>query len=126
MGKGALEVFKFAVYVTLPFGALWVATDPHKMKRLLETTRYVVYPPEGPRPPTGSLEDVRAHEAARKAERAERAAAAAARARAEERAAAPAPEERPARPAASYADMIGRVLGWEPQPPAPAAAPPKA
>jgi len=97
MGKGSLEVFKFSLYLAIPVGALWMATDPLKMRRLLESTKYVVYPPEGPRPPTGSLSEVRAHASARQAEKAAQTAAAA-----------PAEPRQPG----DANGVVGRWLGW--------------
>jgi len=67
-GKGGLlETFKFAVYVALPVTMVYVISDPANMKRLITWTRYVEYPAEGPRPPTGTLADIRAHKAAKSA-----------------------------------------------------------
>jgi protein PET100 len=60
---GILEIFKFTIYVSLPIGVIYVISDPKNLRKMLDSTQYVVYPPEGPRPPTGSLEDVRAHAA---------------------------------------------------------------
>jgi len=67
-GKGGLlETFKFAVYLALPITMVYVISDPANMKRLITWTRYVEYPAEGPRPPTGTLADIRAHKAAKAA-----------------------------------------------------------
>ena len=56
--KSALEIFKFSVYVTIPILTVWCIASPYNLKQLVEFQRYIVYPPEGPRPPLGSKEDV--------------------------------------------------------------------
>ncbi|XP_008776497.1 uncharacterized protein LOC103696597 [Phoenix dactylifera] len=65
--KGLLELGKFAVYVTVPIGLTYaVATDSKTLHKIMGLRQYVVYPPEGPRPP--SPEELRemAREMARK------------------------------------------------------------
>ena len=57
--KSLLESWKFAVYLTIPFFAVYVIAQPHNMKQLLEYKQYVVYPPEGPRPPVGTREEIK-------------------------------------------------------------------
>ena len=56
--KGLLETWKFAVYLAIPVIAVYVIADPKNMRHLLEYKQYVVYPPEGPRPPVGTREEV--------------------------------------------------------------------
>ncbi|CAM6128025.1 unnamed protein product [Calypogeia fissa] len=52
--KGALEVFKFGCYVTIPIVMMAVfAYAPKNLEKIIRNRAYVVYPPEGPRPPTG-------------------------------------------------------------------------
>ncbi|GAA0149413.1 hypothetical protein Leryth_017187 [Lithospermum erythrorhizon] len=66
-GKGILEVAKFAVYVSVPIGLMYFfAKDPKNLQKIMGGREYVVYPPEGPRPP--SPEEIRemARELARK------------------------------------------------------------
>ena len=106
MGRSPLEVFKFAIYVSLPFGVMWTVADPTVLKRVLESTRYIVYPPEGERPPTGSIQEVKAHiEAKRAAKQAE------AKARAE--AALTPPSSSSASASSSGGGMLSWVgLGW--------------
>ncbi|XP_072951835.1 uncharacterized protein [Typha angustifolia] len=62
-----LEVGKFAVYVTVPIVLTYaVATESKTLQKLMGFRSYVVYPPEGPLPP--SPEELRemAREIARK------------------------------------------------------------
>eukprot|EP00898_Chlorokybus_atmophyticus_P002316 jgi/Chlat1/3085/Chrsp21S03325 len=51
--KKLLEVFKFGVYLAIPVSltAFFVAS-PSNLESVIENRRYVVYPPEGPRPPS--------------------------------------------------------------------------
>jgi protein PET100, fungi type len=56
--KGLLESWKFGVYLTIPFVAVYVIAAPENMRALLQYKQYVVYPPEGPRPPVGTREEV--------------------------------------------------------------------
>jgi len=49
--KAALEAWKFTVYLVAPVGTVALITDPLNMRSLLEQKQYIVYPPEGPRPP---------------------------------------------------------------------------
>ncbi|XP_020096660.1 uncharacterized protein LOC109715858 [Ananas comosus] len=65
--KDLLEIGKFAVYVTVPIVLTYaVATESKTLHKLMGLRPYVVYPPEGPRPP--SPEELRemAREIARK------------------------------------------------------------
>ncbi|XP_059632433.1 uncharacterized protein LOC132275069 [Cornus florida] len=65
--KGVLEIAKFAIYVTVPIGLMYFfANNSQNMQRFMGNRPYVVYPPEGPRPP--SPEELRemAREIARK------------------------------------------------------------
>ncbi|KAG0485540.1 hypothetical protein HPP92_009619 [Vanilla planifolia] len=51
--KGLLEIAKFALYVTIPATLTYaVATDSGTLHKLMGLRPYVVYPPEGPRPPS--------------------------------------------------------------------------
>ena len=56
--KSLLESWKFGVYLTIPIFTVYVIAAPHNMKSLLEYKQYVVYPPEGPRPPTGTKAEI--------------------------------------------------------------------
>jgi len=52
--KGILEVFKFATYVTIPIVMMSMfANNTENLDRIIRNRAYVVYPPEGPRPPSG-------------------------------------------------------------------------
>ncbi|KAF3324385.1 hypothetical protein FCM35_KLT11852 [Carex littledalei] len=52
-GKGLLEIGKFAVYVAVPVALTYaVATENKTFQKLMGLKPYVVYPPEGPRPPS--------------------------------------------------------------------------
>jgi len=52
--KGILEVFKFATYVTIPIVMMSMfANNTENLYRIIRNRAYVVYPPEGPRPPSG-------------------------------------------------------------------------
>ncbi|KAA8527688.1 hypothetical protein F0562_035443 [Nyssa sinensis] len=65
--KGILEIAKFAVYVSVPIGLMYFfANNTKNIQRVMGNRSYVVYPPEGPRPP--SPEELRemAREIARK------------------------------------------------------------
>src|SRR5262249_38146967 len=66
MGRGPLEIFKFTLYLGIPFSIMYVTSNPESLQRLSLTTKAIVCPPEGPRPPTGSIGEVRAHIAASK------------------------------------------------------------
>lgn len=57
MGKKPLEVFKFSLYISIPILTVIAFNTPEAMKKLLERTRYIVYPPEGPRPPRGASKE---------------------------------------------------------------------
>ena len=58
-----LEVFKFCCYLSLPVGmTLTFAAHPGNLEYIIRNRAYVVYPPEGPKPPTGEA----MHEYARK------------------------------------------------------------
>ena len=49
----ALESFKFAVYLAVPISlTVFVAYNPSTLEKVIKNRMYVVYPPEGPRPPT--------------------------------------------------------------------------
>ena len=65
--KGVLEIAKFAVYVSVPVGLMYFfANNTKNIQKVMGNRQYVVYPPEGPRPP--SPEELRemARELARK------------------------------------------------------------
>lgn len=56
---GALEVFKFTLYLTIPVGLTFgFVYNPERMERLTKFYGYVNYPPAGPPPPT--LEQIKA------------------------------------------------------------------
>lgn len=57
--RSLIESWKFGVYLMIPIFTVYVIAQPHNMKTLLEYKQYVVYPPEGPRPPTGSKEEIK-------------------------------------------------------------------
>lgn len=51
--KGVLEIAKFGVYLAVPIGLMYFFANNNKnLQRLMGTRQYVVYPPEGPRPPS--------------------------------------------------------------------------
>jgi hypothetical protein len=50
-GSAGLEVFKAIVIVGLPIVATIVYSDPEVMRQIIDSTQYVIYPPEAPRPP---------------------------------------------------------------------------
>ncbi|GAB2220103.1 hypothetical protein Droror1_Dr00007746 [Drosera rotundifolia] len=51
--KGLLEVGKFAVYVSVPIALMYVFANNNKnLQRIMGNRSYVVYPPEGPPPPS--------------------------------------------------------------------------
>eukprot|EP00897_Mesotaenium_endlicherianum_P005700 jgi/Mesen1/5158/ME000256S04344 len=53
-GKGFLEVFKFGCYITIPIAMMLVfANNSGNLEKIIKNRSYVVYPPEGPRPPSG-------------------------------------------------------------------------
>lgn len=55
--KAALEVFKFAVYLAVPISlTVLVAYNRPMLEAVIKNRMYVVYPPEGPRPPTNNEE----------------------------------------------------------------------
>ncbi|XP_031487309.1 uncharacterized protein LOC116255578 [Nymphaea colorata] len=57
-GKGLLEVAKFGIYVAIPIVMMYTfAYDSKNLERIMGNRSYVVYPPEGPRPP--SPEEIR-------------------------------------------------------------------
>ena len=48
-----LEAFKFATYVSVPiFMTVVFAANPDNLETIIKQHAYVVYPPEGPKPPT--------------------------------------------------------------------------
>ena len=52
-GGAALEAFKFACYLAVPIGmTVFVAYNPTMLNKVIQNRKYVVYPPEGPRPPS--------------------------------------------------------------------------
>ncbi|XP_074276432.1 uncharacterized protein LOC141600143 [Silene latifolia] len=65
-GKGLLEVGKFAVYVTVPIVLMYAFANNTKNLQKLGGRNYVVYPPEGPRPPSPEEMREMARELARK------------------------------------------------------------
>jgi len=49
----SLEAFKFATYLTVPiFLTVVFAANPENLEAIIKHHSYVVYPPEGPKPPT--------------------------------------------------------------------------
>ncbi|KAH7856299.1 hypothetical protein Vadar_004914 [Vaccinium darrowii] len=65
--KGILEIAKFAVYVTVPIGMMYFfANNTDNLKKFMGNHSYVVYPPEGPRPPSPEEMREMAREIARK------------------------------------------------------------
>ena len=122
MGRAPLEAWKFSVYLVIPFGILYATTNPETLRKLLESTRYIVYPPEGPRPPTGNAEAVRAHiEAAKKAQQSQAAVVASnaptTSASASTSAAAPKASADATPPALSpigstWKNILSRAMGW--------------
>ena len=44
-----LEVFKFALYVSIPIVMVGVVAQPEPMKMVIRNTQYILYPPEDPR-----------------------------------------------------------------------------
>ncbi|KAK4538520.1 hypothetical protein CDCA_CDCA18G4545 [Cyanidium caldarium] len=60
-----LELFKMGLYISLPIAAvvLFGSHERSMLERAIQTFRYVQYPPEGPRPPTGVEMLARAREA---------------------------------------------------------------
>ncbi|GJP42863.1 hypothetical protein CLOM_g8899 [Closterium sp. NIES-68] len=56
--KGFLEAFKFTCYVGIPIAMMIVfANNQDNLEAIIRNRAYVIYPPEGPRPPTA--EEVR-------------------------------------------------------------------
>ncbi|XP_068635334.1 uncharacterized protein [Aristolochia californica] len=56
--KGILEIAKFAFYVTVPIALMYTfANNSKNLQRVMGNRSYVVYPPEGPLPP--SPEEIR-------------------------------------------------------------------
>ena len=52
-GGGLLEVFKLGCYLAIPIGMTAVFTfNPDNLDAIIKSRSYVVYPPEGPRPPS--------------------------------------------------------------------------
>ena len=48
-----LEAFKFATYVSVPiFMTVVFAANPENLEAIIKQFKYVVYPPEGPKPPS--------------------------------------------------------------------------
>ncbi|KAI3884810.1 hypothetical protein MKX03_002842 [Papaver bracteatum] len=51
--KGVLEIAKFALYVSVPIGLMYAfAFNTKNLQKIMGKRSYVVYPPEGPPPPT--------------------------------------------------------------------------
>jgi len=50
---GALEVFKFSLYISIPISMVFgLVRQPDNLDTICKTFNYVDYPPEGPKPPT--------------------------------------------------------------------------
>ncbi|KAA8495607.1 hypothetical protein FVE85_1762 [Porphyridium purpureum] len=47
-----MEAWKFAMYVSIPVGSVYALTQTNMVNRIVMWTQYVVYPREGPRPPS--------------------------------------------------------------------------
>ncbi|KAK4746714.1 hypothetical protein SAY87_025751 [Trapa incisa] len=65
--KGILEIAKFGLYVAIPIVLMYTfANNTKNLRKFMGNKAYIVYPPEGPRPP--SPEELRemAREMARK------------------------------------------------------------
>mmetsp|Transcript_11686 Transcript_11686/g.18883 ORF Transcript_11686/g.18883 Transcript_11686/m.18883 type:complete len:130 (-) Transcript_11686:131-520(-) len=58
--RAPLEIFKFSVYIILPIATIAYISEPKAMRDLIESRRYIIYPPEGDRPPQGSIKDIKA------------------------------------------------------------------
>ncbi|KAL9262313.1 hypothetical protein AKJ16_DCAP12362 [Drosera capensis] len=73
--KGLLEVGKFAVYVSVPIALMYVFANNNKnLQRIMGNRSYVVYPPEGPPPPSPEeLREVARELAAKRSSRMKRA-----------------------------------------------------
>ena len=55
MGKPWLEGFKFATYLSIPIAmTVAFAANPENLETIIKRHAYVVYPPEGPKPPTNA------------------------------------------------------------------------
>ena len=55
LGRGGrlLEVFKLGCYLAIPIGMTAFFTfNPDNLDAIIKSRSYVVYPPEGPRPPS--------------------------------------------------------------------------
>lgn len=51
--KGILEIAKFALYVSIPIAMMYTfANNSENLQKVMGNRSYVVYPPEGPRPPS--------------------------------------------------------------------------
>ncbi|XP_058086139.1 uncharacterized protein LOC131233448 [Magnolia sinica] len=51
--KGILEIVKFGLYVSIPITLMYTfANNSDNLKKIMGNRSYVVYPPEGPRPPS--------------------------------------------------------------------------
>ncbi|CAA0829548.1 Unknown protein [Striga hermonthica] len=66
--KEILEIAKFAVYVGVPIGLMYLfaATNNKNLQKVMGNRQYVVYPPEAPRPPSPEEMREMARELARK------------------------------------------------------------
>jgi len=57
MGKAWLEGFKFSVYLAVPVALTAAfAVNPENLEAVIRNRRYVVYPPDGPKPPQSKRE----------------------------------------------------------------------
>ena len=51
----SLELFKFATYLSIPIAmTVAFAANPENLETIIKRHAYVVYPPEGPKPPTNA------------------------------------------------------------------------
>jgi hypothetical protein len=42
----------------VPVVTIGIFNQPAMMKRIIESQEYIIYPPEGPKPPTGNKKDI--------------------------------------------------------------------
>ncbi|GBG29660.1 Protein PET100-like, mitochondrial [Hondaea fermentalgiana] len=56
--RAPLEMFKFSVYILLPIATIAYVSQPESIDKLIRAREYIVYPPEGKRPPQGSKNEI--------------------------------------------------------------------
>jgi hypothetical protein len=47
-----------SITLAVPVVTIFVFNQPDMMKRVIEAREYIVYPPEGPKPPIGNKKDI--------------------------------------------------------------------